>query len=71
MKKNIFLIITTLGLLTIIILSIIIPNNPNQIIPSLTHFFISKPLWINVLISCTFIYINIIYKIYNTIFNRI
>ncbi len=67
MKKTIFYIIVLIGVMIIIAMSIIIPNNPNKIIPSITHFSISKPLWLDILISSSFIYFIIIYNIYEKI----
>lgn len=67
MKKILFSIIAILGIIVIIILSFIIPNNPYQIIPAYTLITLDKPLWLDIVISCSFIYIIILYSIYKKI----
>ena len=65
MYKIIFYIISLLGFITIIISSFVIPNNPFEIIPSYNLITIDRPLWLNIVISCSFFYILIINYIYD------
>ena len=69
MSKKIFNILSLIGLIIIIILSFIIPNNPFNIFSSYTFITFDRPLWLNCLIVYSFIYLLITYKIYNIIFN--
>ena len=68
--KYIFIIIGIVGTLIIEYLSIIIPNNPFEIIyiPSIVAF--NKPLWLCIFVSITFIYLSILYAIYDTLEQR-
>lgn len=69
MNKNLFNILTILGLILILFLSFIIPNNPYEIVKSYTIMTIDRPLWFNILIISSFIYLIIICSIYEKIFN--
>lgn len=69
MSKKIFNLLTITGLIIIIILSFIVPDNPQKIIPSYTFITIDRPLWLNLIICCSFTYIIILYSIYNKLFN--
>lgn len=69
MSKKIFNILSILGLIIIIILSFIIPSNPNQIIKSYTMITIDRPLWLNLIIIFTFFYLIILYHLYDKLFN--
>lgn len=64
MKRRVFYTSVLAGLIIIIILSLIIPSNPYKIIPSITQYTISKPLWLDIVIIASFIYFIIIYYIY-------
>lgn len=68
MSKKIFNILSLLGFIIIIILSFIMPNNPNQIIKSYTLITPDRPLWLNLIIVFTFLYSIILYYIYEKIF---
>ena len=69
MNKNLFNILTILGLILILFLSFIIPNNPYEIVKSYTTMTIDRPLWFNILIISSFIYLIIICSIYEKIIN--
>ena len=69
MKKSLFIILGIIGVFVISILSIILPTNPFEIIPSLTIFSVEKPLFISLIIAGSFIYLSILYFIYDKINN--
>ena len=69
MNKNLFNILTILGLILILFLSFIIPNNPYEIVKSYTTRTLDRPLWFNILIISSFIYLIIICSIYEKIIN--
>ena len=68
MSKKIFNILSLLGYIIIIILSFILPNNPNEIIKSYTLITFDRPLWLNLIIIFTFFYSIILYQIYEKIY---
>lgn len=69
MNKLIFNTLAILGIIIIIFLSFIIPNNPYEVIPSYTFITVDRPLWLNIIITSIFIYIIILYSIYEKIFD--
>lgn len=62
---KIFYILGVIGVIIILILSFIIPNDPFMIIPGFTIFSFDKPLWFCILISVSFFYLMILYYIYD------
>ena len=68
--KYIFIIIGIIGTLIIEYLSITIPNNPFETIyiPSIVAF--NKPVWLCLFISSSFIYLSILYAIYDRLEQR-
>lgn len=70
MSKILFVILSIMGFIIITNLSIIIPNNPFEEIPSLCLFTVNKPIWIHCLFILSSVYFIIIYKIYNCLFNK-
>lgn len=67
MLKRIFIIIGIIGMIAISIMSFIIPNNPYEIIPALTIMSFDKPLWLCIIVGGGFIYLLILYSIYDKI----
>lgn len=65
MKKILFIVLGVIGIIIISILSIILPNNPFEIIPSYTLITCDKPLYLSIIISCSFTYVSILYYIYD------
>lgn len=55
MKKKMLFIVSIINEIIIIVCSIIIPNNPNKIIPSITGNFIDFPLWFDLILVYSFI----------------
>ena len=70
MKKNIFIILGIIGVIIISILSFVLPNKPFEIIPSYTFISCDKPLYLSLIISCSFMYLSFLYFIYDKINNR-
>ena len=70
MLKRIFQILGVVGFITICVLAFIVPTNPNQIIPAMTVMSFDKPLWLCIIIGGGFIYLIMLYTIYNIINNR-
>ena len=68
-KKN-FNIIGVIGIFIICILSFIIPQNPYMIIPAMSINGIDKPLWFCLIIICCFIYLLILYYLYEMFENN-
>ena len=63
MRKK-FYLIGIIGVVLISILSFIIPKNPYETIPAITIFSFDKPLWLCLLISGNFIFLSILYGLY-------
>ena len=70
MLKRVFQILGIMGFIAICILAFVIPSNPNQIIPALTVMSFDKPLWLCIIIGCSFIYLITLYSIYNKLNNN-
>ena len=68
--KPIFIIIGVIGILIILCLSFIIPNNPFEYIyiPSIVAF--NKPLWLYAFGGISFIYLTILRIIYEKLSQR-
>lgn len=71
MTKKIFIFISLIGIFLITILSYMLPNNPNKSINSFIYFIFDKPLWLVITISCSFIYLSILYYIYNKLKSKL
>lgn len=69
MSKKVFHSLALIGVIIICILAFTLPKNPYEIIPSFTIMSFDKPLWLNIIISCSFIYLTILYSIYDKIYN--
>lgn len=64
MKKK-FYTIGIIGVILICVLAFVLPQDPFEIIPAITMYSFDKPLWLCIVISGNFIYLSILYKIYN------
>lgn len=71
MLKRIFQILGVVGFITIYVLAFIVPTNPNEITPALSVISFDKPLWLCIIIGGGFIYLIILYSIYDIINNRL
>ena len=63
--KVLFVALGIIGVAIISILSFVIPSNPDEIIPSLTMMHGGMPLWLMLIISFSFIYLLILWAIYD------
>lgn len=71
MLENIFKILGVVGFIAICIMAFTIPINPYEIIPSYTFVGFDKPLWLCIIIGGGFLYLIVLYSIYNFISERI
>lgn len=63
--KVLFVALGIIGVAIISVLSFVIPSNPYEIIPSLTMMHGDMPLWLMLIISFSFIYLLILWAIYD------
>lgn len=63
--KVLFVALGIIGVAIISVLSFVIPSNPYEIIPSLTMMHGDMPLWLMLIISLSFIYLLILWAIYD------
>lgn len=63
--KILFVILGIVGVAVISILSFVIPSNPYEIIPSLSMMHGDMPLWLMIIISFSFVYLLILYAVYD------
>lgn len=65
MKLLIFRILAIIGVIVISVLSFTIPNDPYEIIPAMSVASFDKPLWLCIMVSGSFIYLLMLYYIYD------
>lgn len=70
MLKIIFYFLSIVGVILIFLLAFTIPKNPFQIIPAITTIGFDKPLWLCIAICGNFIYLLIIWSIYDKILHK-
>ena len=68
--KIIFRVLAIVGVITINILSFILPKDPYVIIPSYTMLGFDKPLWLCYIVGGSFIYLVLLYFGYKKIENK-
>ena len=66
--KKIFLILNIIGIIIIIHISFILPEEPFKIIHSLSIHSIDKPVWLCISIILSFLYTIILWLIYSIAF---
>ncbi len=71
MLKRIFQVLAIVGLIVIGVLAFVLPSNPNEIIPAMSIVGFDKPLWLCIIVGGGFLYLIIIYYIYDIINNNI
>lgn len=54
-------------MIIISILAFIIPDNPYEIIPAMTTMSFDKPIWFCYMVGGSFIYLIILYSIYDKV----
>ncbi len=67
MTKRTFQLLALIGVVIISILSFTVPNDPNEILPALTFFTFDKPVWLCYVIGGNFLYLIVLYAIYDKI----
>ena len=67
MLKRRFQILAILGIIIISIVAFILPQNPYEIIPTLTIMSFDKPLWLCIIIGIGVPYLSILLFIYEKI----
>ena len=70
MLKIIFQIIAILGIVIISILAFVLPNDTYMIIPAMSVMSFDKPLWFAIIFGGSFIYLFILYGIYDYLSER-
>lgn len=68
--KIIFRVLAIVGVLTISILSFVLPKDPYMIIPSYTMIGFDKPLWLCYIVGGSFIYLLLLYFLYDKLENQ-
>ena len=63
--KRTFIILSVIGVVIISILSFTLPSDPYMDIPALTVVSFDKPLWFCIMVGGSFIYLLILYSIYD------
>lgn len=71
MLENIFKVLGIIGFTIICFIAFTIPSNPYEIIPSYTLYGFDKPLWLCIILGGGFLYLIILYSIYDFINKRI
>lgn len=70
MLKTIFQIMAIVGVIIFSILAFTLPQNPYEIIPAMTPMTFDKPLWLCYMVGGSFIYLIILYIIYDILSQR-
>lgn len=68
--KIIFRVLAFVGVIGISILSFVLPKDPYMIIPSFTMVGFDKPLWLCYIVGGSFIYLVLLYFVYEKIENQ-
>lgn len=69
--KKVFIILAVIGVIIISILSFTIPENPYEIIPSITILGFDKPLWLCIMVGGSFAYLLFLYCLYDFLDTKI
>ena len=68
--KKLFIVLAFVGVIAISILGFIIPDNPYEIVPAMTMMSFDKPIWLCYVVGGSFIYLIILYCIYEKLEQR-
>lgn len=71
MLKKILVILAIVGMILIGVLAFTIPSNPNEIIPAMAITGFDKPLWFCIIFGFGFIYLMILWSIYDKLKEKI
>ena len=67
MTKRTFKLLAIIGVVIITILSFTVPSDPKEILPALTPFTFNKPVWLCGVVGGNFLYLIVLYAIYDKI----
>ena len=70
MLKLVFYVLGVIGVVIISILAFVLPSDPYMIIPAMSVMSFDKPLWFAIIVSCSFVYICVLYGIYDYLSER-
>ena len=70
MLKIVFYVLGVIGVVIISILTFVLPSDPYMIIPAMSVMSFDKPLWFAIIVSCSFVYICVLYGIYDYLSER-
>lgn len=70
MRLIIFRLLAIVGVVFISVLSFVVPKDPFEIIPAMTVMSFDKPLWLCIMIGGSFVYLIILYNIYDYLDKR-
>lgn len=70
MLKTMFQILAIVGMIIICIMAFTIPKNPYEIIPAVSMMSFDKPLWFCIIFSGGFLYLTILWSIYDSLEQR-
>lgn len=65
MLKIVFYVLGVIGVIIISILAFVLPSDPYMIIPAMSVMSFDKPLWFAIIVSGSFIYLFVLYGIYD------
>lgn len=70
MLKIVFYALGVIGVVIISILAFVLPSDPYMIIPAMSVMSFDKPLWFAIIFSGSFIYLFVLYGIYDYLNER-
>ncbi len=65
MKKIGFIALAIIGIIDLSLFSFIVPKDPFKVIPAITVMSFDKPLWFCIMIGGSFLYLLILYSIFD------
>jgi hypothetical protein len=68
---KLFTLLSVIGIALLFYVAFTIPNNPYEIIPAISMMSFDKPLWLCIVIGGGFIYLVILWSIYDKITGNI
>lgn len=71
MTKTIFKVLSIMGMFIISILAFTISKDPYVIIPAMSVASFDKPLWFAIIVSCGFLYLSVLWYIYEEVSKKI
>ena len=65
MLKIVFYVLGVIGVVIISILACVLPSDPYMIVPAMSVMSFDKPLWFAIIVSGFFIYLCLLYELYD------